>query len=276
MARPLRPLVPDGIYHVFNRSNALQPIFAREDQRLEFLRILARVRERCEWNCLSYCLMGNHYHLVVRTPVPNLPDGMRELGSSYAQRFNRGRERPGPVFEGRYKAKLIQSDAHYIVTLRYLALNPVAHGFCDCPEAWRWSGHAELAGLAEPGIVDVREALALVDDEPERARSIYLAHIADRAGLVAPEALGGIIVGDRHFATAALVKAAQSPEMPLAQRLADRPPLGELFAGDRDEALLAAYVEFGYTQREISEHLGCHYSTASRWIRDARMRQRKT
>src|SRR3954454_8030369 len=149
MARPLRPLVEDGIYHVYNRGNALQAIFERREQRVEFLRILARVRDRCDWSCLSYCLMGNHYHLLVRTPVPNLPEGMRQLGSSYAQCFNRGRDKPGPIFQGRYKCKLVQHDAHYVATLRYLALNPVAAGLCAAPEEWPWSAHNAIAGRAD-------------------------------------------------------------------------------------------------------------------------------
>jgi REP element-mobilizing transposase RayT len=276
MARSLRPLIEDGIYHVFNRGNALQPIFERRDQRALFLRILDRVCERCDWSCLAFCLMGNHYHLVIRTPIPNISSGMRELGSSYAQAFNQDREMPGPVFQGRFKAKLIQSDAYLLAALRYLALNPVEAGLCGRPEEWRWSAHNAILGLDEPGVVDVRQTLALLDEDPRRARTIYRCAIAHPADPVAPEALGGIIVGDRTFAGIALAQSVRSPEMPMRQRLADRPELAALLAGDRDEGLLAAYVDHGYSQREIAEQLGCHYSTISRWIRDARMRQRKT
>jgi putative transposase len=276
MARPLRPLVENGIYHVFNRGNALNPIFERRDQRALFLTILGRVCDRCDWSCLAYCLMGNHYHLVICTPIPNISSGMRELGSSYAQAFNRDRERPGPVFQGRFNAKLIQSDPYYLATLRYLALNPVEAGLCDRPEDWRWSSHNAIVGREQPGIVDVRHALALVDEDPRRARAIYASCVAEPAELAAPGALGGVIVGDRAFAASALATAVRSPEMPKRQRLADRPDLTELLAGNRDEELLAAYAEHGYSQREISEHLGCHYSTISRRIREARMWQRKT
>ena len=115
-----------------------------------------------------------------------------------------------------------------------------------------------------------------MDEDPRRARSIYQCAIADPTDPVAPEALGGIIAGDRTFAEFALAKSTQSPEMPKRQRLADRPDLAALLADDRGEGLLAAYVDHGYSQREIAEHLGRHYSTVSRWIRDARMRQRKT
>jgi REP element-mobilizing transposase RayT len=276
MARPLRPLIEGGIYHVYNRGNALQSIFERPNQRAEFLRLLERVCERCRWQCLSYCLMGNHYHLLVRTPAPNLSDGMRELGSSYAQTFNRARERPGPVFQGRFKCKVVQHDAHYLATLRYLALNPVAADLCTEPEQWGWSAHRALIGVAAPGIVAVTHALALLDEDLDRARAIYAASVADRADIGLPDARGGVVVGGREFAVFAVATASTSAEVPRRQRMAGRPALEELFTSDRDDALLASYVDCGYSQREIADHLDCHYSTVSRRIKAARMRQRKT
>ena len=93
MARPLRLQVHGGIYHVYNRGNAKQPIFASREDRNAFLTLLREVRDLCRWRCLSYCLMGNHYHLVIETPLPNLARGMRQLNSAYAQAFNRRNDR---------------------------------------------------------------------------------------------------------------------------------------------------------------------------------------
>jgi REP element-mobilizing transposase RayT len=270
MARPLRPLVDDGIYHVYNRGNALQSIFDIDEQRTEFLRTFRRVRDLCDWTCLSYCLMGNHYHLVVRTPVPNLAEGMRQLNSSYAQAFNRRRGVPGPVFQGRYGSKLVQRDDHFLTTLKYVALNPVEAGLCRRPEAWPWSAHSALLGLTSSDVVDVKETLALIEPDPASAISTYRRFVDAETAPSAPHAHGGIVVGDASFAAAAIARASmQSREMPLRQRLAGRPGLSELFAGDRDAGLLSAYFTYGYSQREIGNHLGRHYSTISRLLRAA-------
>jgi putative transposase len=279
MARPLRPEVSDGIYHVYNRGNAKQPIFEDDEDRTCFLRTFRAVRKLCDWRCLSYCLLGNHYHLLIRTPVPNLARGMRQLNSTYAQAFNRRRDRAGHVFQGRYGARLVERDEHFLSTLRYIALNPVEAGLCDRPEQWPWSAHGALRGLAGSDMVDVDEALGLLGSSPSEARAIYLGATADSAIRESPEARGEIVVGSPEFAAAAIDNVSSvSREMPLRQRLAGRPGL-DMLLREGDEGLLAAYYDYGYSQREIADGLGCHYSTVCRRLgrdRKSGMRQRKT
>ena len=101
MARPLRPQVENGVYHVFNRGNAREPIFRDDADRAQFIATFKRVKRLCGWSCLAYCLLVNHYHLVVRTPRPDLSRGMARLDSGYAQAFNRRHDRVGHLFQGR-------------------------------------------------------------------------------------------------------------------------------------------------------------------------------
>jgi putative transposase len=270
MARPLRPQVENGVYHVSNRGNAQQRIFGDDLDRAEFIRTLLKVRRLCRWSVLSYCLLGNHYHLVLRTPQPDLARGMRQLNSRYAQAFNRRHQRVGHVFQGRYTSRLIQREDHLAATIRYVALNPVAAGLCARPEEWPWSGHPELLGVLPARVVDLDECLSLLPSFGSDRFSPYLKLFADDAPAELPEARGGIIVGDAAFAERA-VAAAPGPsiEMPKRHRLAGRPDLDAIPAGDRADWLIAAYYEYGYSQREIAEHLGRHYATVSRWLRDA-------
>jgi REP element-mobilizing transposase RayT len=150
MGEKLRPLVAGGIYHVNSRGNARQTIFLDDLDNLEFLRLLATAVVRAGFICHSYCLIPNHYHLLLETPEPNLDQGMRLLNRRYAHRFNQRYERVGHVFQGPYRAELLQRDAHLLEVCRYIALNPVRAGLCEDPADWPWSSYSALAGLVEP------------------------------------------------------------------------------------------------------------------------------
>jgi len=140
----------DGIFHVTNRGNERRDIFRDERDFLGFLHLLASLVPRFGWRCHSYCLIPNHYHLLLQTPQPNLGKGMRLLNGTYAQRFNRKYGRVGHLFQGPYRAELVVRDAHLLETCRYIALNPVRAGLCADPGQWPWSSYRALAGLAEP------------------------------------------------------------------------------------------------------------------------------
>ena len=128
MARPLRIEFPGALYHVTSRGNARAPIFLEDRDRRQLLRILSDVVERYRWVCHAYCLMTNHYHLLVETPEANLSRGMRQLNGLYTQRFNRAHERVGHILQGRFGAVLVERDAHLLELARYVVLNPVRAG----------------------------------------------------------------------------------------------------------------------------------------------------
>jgi len=149
VARPLREVVPGGIYHVASRGNNRQPVYWEDDDRSDFLRLVDEAARRWEWIVLTYCLMPNHFHLIVHVPECGLSEGMQYLNGGYARRTNGRYGRTGHLFRNRFWSKFIESDSQLLGTIRYVVLNPVRAGLCSAPELWRWSSHRACAGLDE-------------------------------------------------------------------------------------------------------------------------------
>ncbi len=275
MSRPLRVPVEDGIYHVVARGNAKQAIFLDDRDRSSFLGVVRDALDRFRWHCLTYCLMPNHYHLVVQTPKPDLSRGMRQINGIYAQRFNRRHDRCGHLFQGRFGATLVQTDRYMLELLRYVARNPVRGGLCLDPEDWRWSGHAEIFGATEPRLVSIPHVLALFEGHSEEAFVRYRQFVASDADW-APALRNGPILGGQSFCSENL-PARSSAEVPRIAWLASRPSLASALEGnDLDAAITTAYREHGYRMKEIAEALGCHYATVSRRIRRFEKREHQS
>jgi len=253
------------------RGNARCRIFEDDEDRQMYLRLLGRTVDRFDWRCLSYCLMDNHVHVLLMTPNANLSRGMQQLGSMYAQSFNRRHERVGHLFAGRYGARLVQQDAHLLAVFRYIARNPVAAEMCNDPAAWSWSAHRALTGeVPAPAFLAADEALAWFGGDRRR----YGAFVASADD--PPEPGTGAATGDASFLRAVLPDASPDPEIPVREWGEGRPPLGSLLrAPDRDRAAAQAYRQHGYTMREIAEHLGCHVSTVSRRLHAHELRMRE-
>jgi putative transposase len=175
MPRPLRVSVPNGVYHVTSRGNRRQPVFVDGRDRKFFLEMLAIVCARRRWRCRGYCLMPNHYHLVVQTRDADLSAGMQGLNGEYAHHFNFFHGTDGHLFQGRFHAVLVESDPHLAELSRYLALNPVRAGLAATARAWRWSSYPAIAeGRPSPPFLDVEGILGLFGREPERARRSFV------------------------------------------------------------------------------------------------------
>jgi REP element-mobilizing transposase RayT len=126
-----------------------------------FLDLFRRVAERYSWRCLGYCLMPNHYHLLVVISTPSLSVGIQQLNGRYAQMFNQHHETSGHLFQGRFHAVLLERQSHLLELSRYLVLNPVRGGLCRSPGEWRWSSYRATVGVeSRPSFLDVREILA--------------------------------------------------------------------------------------------------------------------
>ncbi|HEX2379067.1 MAG TPA: transposase [Gaiellales bacterium] len=156
MARRHRIQTHGATYHAGTRGIRRMPVFLGDDDRQLFLAILADVVERFEWRCQAYCLMGNHYHLALRTPEANIGAGMHRLNGLYAQAFNRRHGFNGHLFEDRYWSTLAETDADVFRITRYVVLNPIRAGMCALPHQWPWSSYRATAGLdARPAFLDL-------------------------------------------------------------------------------------------------------------------------
>jgi len=275
MARPLRLEYAGAVYYVAAQGNAGQAIFLDDADRTGFLDVLADVVERFQWICHAYCLMDNHYHLLVETPEANLSRGMRQLNGVYTQAFNRRHGRTGHVLQGRFKAIVVEKEAHLLELARYVVLNPVRTGDVRHPRYWKWSSYRATAGEAPPpGFLTVDWILAQFGRNRQRARLAYRKFVAQGRGMTVWDDLrGGVLLGSDGFVKSLrpmLREKAKVTAIPKEARFVARPTLGSLFKGTkrdkgrRDERIHDAVRRHGYTLREVGEAVGLHESSVSR------------
>jgi putative transposase len=276
MARPLRIEFDGALYHVTSRGNDRKAIFKDDSDRELFLKTLAQVNERFHWICHAYCLMNNHYHLVIETPDGNLSKGMRQLNGVYTQAFNKRHRRVGHIFQGRFKAILVQKDSHFLEVCRYVVLNPVRAKMVGQSRQWRWSSCRATAGSSQPhACLTVDEILSHFGQRKAAAQQKYGEFVQAGIGspsiwddLEAQSLLGveGFAEGLRHHVTGKR----KIREIPKGQRFAGRPALAKLFSSKerpkplRDQLIAKVVNEYGYSQAELASHLELHYSTISR------------
>jgi putative transposase len=175
MAHVPRIEVPDGYYHVGTRGNNKRPIFLDGRDRQLFLLLLRKIALKYGWSFFAYCLMGNHYHLVLRLAKAGLSRGMCELNTAYAIEFNTRYGRINHLFGTRFWSEFITTDAHLLEACRYVVQNPVRAGLCSSCENWPWSSYRATIGLVKPepflAVDDVLEFVAPNADDPsERFR----------------------------------------------------------------------------------------------------------
>jgi REP element-mobilizing transposase RayT len=233
MARPLRIEYPGACYHVMSRGNERRAIVRDDADRHKRLDWLRRTVETYDWRLHAFVLMNNHDHLFVETPLANLSAGMQFLNGSYTSYFNRRHRRSGHLFQGRYKAQLVEEEAYYLEVSRYVHLNPVRARCVERPEQYRWSSY--------PGYHNSRRTRAWTTYEkvlgefgrdPKKARAAYRQFVA--AGVqekpVSPfsQAFGGVVVGSETFIArvrAMLSDHENDPAVPELGGLASRPSL---------------------------------------------------
>ena len=182
MARPLRIQAAGAYYHVGARGNDRSEVFLSDEDRRRFLALLGHVVDRCGWRVYAYCLMDNHYHLALTTPRPNLGAGMGRLNQLYVQWFNHRHDRTGHLFERRYWSAVIESDAHMLAVIRYIAENPVRAGLCQRPRDWPWSSAQATAGLVSvPTFLDAEWVRSQFAADTGAATALYTHMVEDGA-----------------------------------------------------------------------------------------------
>jgi hypothetical protein len=227
--------------------------------------------------------MTNHYHLMIETPDGNLSIGMRQLNGVYTQLFNKFHGRVGHLFQGRYKAILIQKDSHLLEVSRYVVLNPVRAKMVEKTEDYSWSSYLATAGKAKPHpCLTTDWILGQFSGKRGKAESEYRKFVAWCIGqpTIWTEVRGQALLGEDGFVDHLvdhLKKKREIPEIPRSQRYAHRPKLAQLFAGDvrtnlrkRRAMVIKAVEQYGYRVCEIAAYLELHDSSVSRIARGER------
>ncbi|MEQ8355191.1 MAG: transposase [Kiloniellaceae bacterium] len=282
MARPLRLELPGAVYHVTATGNGGHTVFRNAEESELFLEILGQTCGRFDWRCLAYCLLPDRYHLVVETVRPTLARGMRQINGRYTQAVNRRRGIGGHVFQGRYRAVMVEKPGFVAAVCRDVLRQPVGQRLAADPSAWRWSSHRTLLGRLPPGRtapdwLAVGDLLALYGADPAVARRRYAEEIADERGdSVWNQLRHQVFLGSEEFVTELRERARTEAasrgsldEIPRAQWQAPPVPLEDFAgaAGSREEAMARAYLSGAYSQVRIARHFGVHYSTVSRAVR---------
>jgi REP element-mobilizing transposase RayT len=283
MARPLRIEFPGAVYHVTSRGHRREPVFRDDDDHQLFLDVVAEAMDRFDAQVLAYCLLDNHYHLVLHTRRGNLSRLMRHVNGVYTQTFNRRHDVEGHLFRGRFKAILVDRDAYLLTVCRYVERNPVAAKLVKAPGNWPWSSYLAHAGEAPtPVWLDTAglhgyllgRTPATARDRATAARR-YVALVAQHAAQDATLWKDGlrqqIFLGDEAFADRMLANSGQQggrnrkdPRAPRARVRTLRQWITA--AGSREEGLWHAYRDGGMTMTAMAAELGLSVSRVSRLI----------
>jgi REP element-mobilizing transposase RayT len=179
MPRPPREQAPHGIYHVTSRGNRGQITFVTDSDRARFIALLETVSAKADWIVHAYCLMQNHYHLVVEIDSPTLSSGLQRLNGVYAQTFNRRHGFVGHLFQGRFHSVAVETDPHLLELARYLPLNPVRARLCDDPSDWPWPSYRATLGISRPApFLAVDRVLGLFALDRRHAREAFRSFVA--------------------------------------------------------------------------------------------------
>jgi len=278
MARPLRIEFSGAFYHVTSRGDRREDIYEDDQDRELFLDILGQVIDGANWICHGYCLMSNHYHLVIETPDGNLSKGMRQLNGVYTQASNRRHRRSGHLFQGRYRAILVDADAYLRELTRYVVLNPVRAGIVNDPGRWYWSSYQATVGeVKAPKWLETDRLLALFAIRRGTAVSRYVQFVAEGIGResIWVDLNRQVFLGDDQFVSrmqAKLQGLSKDVNIPRVQRRPRAPSLEAITKAhlSRNDAIVAAHATGEYSYQQIAEFFNLHFTTIGKIVRAGR------
>lgn len=280
MARPLRIEFAGALYHVTARGNAQSDIFDADADRQQFLALLFNTATRYDWYCHAYCLMDNHYHLLIETSTPTLSKGMKFLNGTYTQYFNRQHQRVGHVFQGRFKSILVQKEAYLLELARYIVLNPVRAQRVRNAKEWRWSSYRATAGYVEnDACLTTDWILAGFAKTRHVAQQRYRDFVKDGKGQPSPwqQLKNQIYLGSDDFVDDMQYKLRPEQslkDIPKKHKQAPVKPLAYFAAKykTRDTRMAQAYLSGHYTLEQVGDYFGVSYATVSRAVKQAEKR----
>jgi putative transposase len=292
MARPLRIEYEGAFYHVTARGNERKEIYKNDRDREKFLEYLASAVERYKAKIHVYCLMSNHYHMLIETPSGNLSQIMRHVNGSYTAYFNAKRDRSGHLFQGRYKAILVDKDAYAGELSRYIHLNPVRAGMTEDPEEYEWSSYRAYIRKSRTRKWLTEEfILGYFGDREQAARKCYQEFINALIGkeYVSPlgEAVGGCILGRRGFVEKIkelyLGETKITRDLPAVREIKSGPSFAEIRESvkvvmgenERDFKKTALFISHRFSGKSLRE-IGKEYGISESGVSQASSRFGKT
>ncbi|MFC2091480.1 transposase [Elusimicrobiota bacterium] len=279
MVRPLRIEYPGAVYHIISRGNAKNDIFLNDEDRNSFLNIFSEAIKKYNLICYAYCLMSNHYHLLIETPDGNLSISMRYLNGVYTQKFNRKNNKVGHVFQGRFKSILVDKESYLLELCRYIELNPVREQLISKPEDWQYSSYPSRIRVSDSqDLIENNFILEQFDKDLVSSIELYKQFISDGINKKGIKFSKGIVLGNDDFKNkiqSYIEKRALSKEIIRNDRVFNRPKLASIFPDNdrkciRDKDFYDAHIEYGYTLAEIAKFTGFHYSTISKRLNNIR------
>jgi len=276
MVRPLRIEFAGAVYHITSRGDRREAIVENDEDRREFVTILGNVIKQMGWQCDAWCLMDNHYHLVLETPEANLARGMRQLNGMFTQSSNRRHGRSGHLLQGRYKAILVDRESYLLELCRYVVLNPVRAGMVDDPASWAWSSYRATAGLEQvPAWLSNERTLSHFGNNFSAAQEQYVGFV--REGMRNPSIWQHlnrqIYLGNDAFVQRAQAHASDLVPNQNISGIQARPPAPSLSTIEqtylnRNEAIAAAYATGEYSYADIGKHFHLHFTTVGEIVRE--------
>jgi putative transposase len=291
MARALRIQYPGACYHVTSRGNERKDIYKSQRDREKFLFYLESATERYGPCIYGYCLMTNHYHLLLETPEGNLSQIMRHINGAYTTYYNVKRKRSGHLFQGRYNAVLLEVDAHAKELSRYIHLNPVRAGLVEKPEDYLWSSYRAFLDKADsPQWLDRDFVLGYFGNNERSACQAYRTFVVESLGKNYESPLKnavGNILGDSEFIEKITAKHLPEKEVdrnvPAIRTLKTRPRAEEIICKvetalpdnekrARQVSIYLCHRYSGLTLRKLGEHFKVGESAISEASRRFRIR----
>ncbi len=279
MARPIRVEFKNAVYFISSKGNAGNSIADDDADRELFLETLKYVTGRYGWKCHAYCIGDTEYNLVIETPKPNLSIGMRQLNGMYTQKYNRKHGVKGHIFQGRFKAVIVEKDTYLLDICRYVVLLPTRDGITKNINNYKWSSYRATAGRSVlPEFLNIDWILSQFAKRTKNAQAKYRDFIKEGKKSESPlkKVRGQILLGSEKFIerlTPLITKGRKKEDIPKWQRNLKRPKIDEIFKDiknktvkQRNKKIKEAQSKHGYTLKEIGQRLGLHYTSVSRII----------
>jgi REP element-mobilizing transposase RayT len=291
MPRRPRVFVDGATYHVYCRAARGEAVFRRADDARDFLEIVAEVKRQDGFAVLAWCVMPTHYHLVVQTGSAPLWKSMRLIQGRFSKSFNRRHDVFGPVWQGRYNAKLVAGERYLQQAIVYVHANPLAAKLAGSPGAFPWSGHREFESGADAPLLDADEMLLAFGGRRGDARASYLQALAGAGSVAGWRALSRLpwwrSAGDgdeivppagRPRLDALGASTFVRPTLPIAEFIASSAAVlgtteeeirasgsGREMTRRREAATLVGVEQFRYRVAELAAQFGRAPSVVSRW-----------